>query len=270
MSAVVVHGRRPLVTVASLAVAVVVGGLLGSLAMLAPQLVVFWGFELVILGTATGILLGIVASRNGGSLVGAMFLASVTYGVVTVRTVLRAGHDPVVFVATVVFLVAGVAVPAGMLAYALGVRWRTGPWEDSLWAHLEWQRGSSRVLVGWTLGSGLLVGSLVLAQPVVNLGIVQFGLLVGGLLVAAACGWRGDGVGTALGVGVVSAVGVALAFALGTTLNAPFTVRPSARTVGMLLAFGLGGGAPLGVVGYVAGRAVREDARLTTGNLDGL
>lgn len=93
------------------------------------------------------------------------------------------------------------------------------PWEAALRSHLDGSRGGVRVIVGWTLVSALLVVSLVLARSVVDLGMVQFGLLVGGLLVAAACGW--------LRYGVVTAV--------------------------------LVGGPSVGVVGYLAGRVVRED-----------
>lgn len=252
----VVGGRHQQATLTAFVGAALGGVTLLTVGLLAPGVVVYWGFELTVAGTVIGGLVGLLAARAGSSLAAAVLLVFVPGAVVTLGSPGSLTFErPVVTLGTVLYVAGGAAIPVGMLAYAAGVRWRTGRWESSLRGHLGNGTGLVLVGIGWVLAASAVVyGSLIF--PWMNLGVVQFGLLVGGLLVAAGVGVRRAGVETATVVGMVGAALVALTWGLGITPG----IAPSLGTLGFVVGAAVVVGVPVGIVGYVAGRALRADA----------
>lgn len=263
----VIRGRNPSVTGGVLAASALAAAALFVLAIVAARLVVFRGFELAILFTLAGLAAGVVAARAGGSLlaaVAAVFAPNATLVALTGPGVGDAASAAVAL-GTVLYVAGGVAAPGGMLAYAAGVRWRTGPWEPLLRDHVFGGGWGVRPLVGWTAFACGVAAASAVAPGVVSLGVVQFCLLVGGLVVAAWCGSRTLGLATAVGVGTVGAAFVALAWTVGTGPTDEGLAALIGRIGAFLFGFGLFVGAPVGLVGYAAGRALRADATAGVG-----
>ena len=259
--ALALRGRRPRATLGSVAAAALAAAVLLGLSAVDPAPFVYRGTELSAVGTVLGVVAGVAAARVGASLAGAVALAAVPTAVVTLLTtggVLSptVAGDALVALGTVIYVAGGVAIPAGMLAYAVGVRSRTGAWA-SLEEHLSWNPRAGAVLVGWTLLATVVAAGSVLVPGVISQGVVQFGLLVGALAAATVGGSRALGVGTAVGCGVVGASFVAVAWTLGVV---PGPAERLAMTASFAVGFGLVVGVPVGLLGYTVGRALRADA----------
>lgn len=258
---VLVAGRRPRTTVGVVAGAVLVALAVAALAVVAARSTVVRGFELALLATAVGIALGVVAARYGGSLAAAVTAVFAPNAALQWLTggVAGSAYSLVVAFGTVVYVSGSVAVAGGLLAYAAGVRWRTGVWAASIGAHLGGDDDRWRLLGGWTVVVVGLVGAQLVAPAAVSLGLVQFATTSGGLVVAGWVGRRAVGLDLAVAVGVVGAAGLAFASLAGVVANAGATPAWLLRQAALVVGAGVVAGVPVGVTGYVAGRAVRVD-----------
>lgn len=254
-----VRGQHPRTTgLAAVAAVVVALGLL-ALAVSWPPFV-FFAFELLIGLVVLSFVGGSLTIRRGGSLLVAIWLVLIP--VVAVELLVPLVNDPIVpparlfeLLGSALYVGLGVAVPAGLLGYAAGVRSRTGPWESSLGDHLPTRlaRISPRTVVGWTGVVALVTAAL--SVHLLNLGTTWSVLLLGGLAVAVLAGARSRDATEAVVVGLVTGAGLGLTTSIGISGNdGGVSVLLAWTLVGGLLA-----GLPIGSLGYLAGRALEAD-----------
>lgn len=257
----VVWGRNRRVTA--------MGGLLAvAVAVALVALGLTWGafelfaFEILVGLIVVAILGGGLAARHGASPFGVIWVVLVP--VVTVELLVPAVGNPgltplrvLEFVGSALYVGLGVSVPAGLVAYSAGVRSTTGPWEDSVRAHLPTrpESVSFRTVAGWA--AFVILVTIFLEVRIVNLGIVWSVILLGGLGMAGIAGVRNRNSTEAMAVGVIAGAAFGLVSSLGfggsdLTLSSMLAMT----AVGTLVA-----GLPLGGLGYLGGRAFAAAAR---------
>lgn len=257
----IILGREPRTTqLVSVAGVIAVLGL-GFLAVTWSRFV-FVGFELIIGLTGLALVCGLVAVHRGASLLVSVWIVFVPVGAITflvpmVNNELSVTTSHLVeLIGATLYVGLGAAVPGGVLVYAAGVRARTGPWESSLENHLPTHPDSiSKTLVAVWLG-GVAITTATLSIHLVNLGFSWFVLLLGGLSLSVFAGTRHTDSTESVVLGLVTGAGLGLVSSIGFSANA---ADASLLAAWMLLA-AIIAGLPLGVLGYLAGRALTEDA----------
>lgn len=213
-------------------------------------------FEILVGYVIVAILGGALAARHGASPLAAIWVVLVPEVTVEflVRTVGNSGLTPLrVFelVGSALYVGLGVSVPAGLVAYSVGVRSATGPWEGSVRAHLpiRLESLSPRIVGGWA--AVVILVTIFLGVGIANLGIAWSVVLLGGLGMAGVAGVRNRNSTEAMAVGLLAGAAFGLVSSIGFGgSDATLSMMLTMTVVGALVA-----GLLVGTLGYLAGRA---------------
>lgn len=261
-------GRRPRVAARALALAAALVGIAVVLRVVAPSLLL--GVESALLAAVAGLLLAVGVGYYGESvLVGVLVAALPVFAVDAASTAVSEPATLGLAVQAVrgaAWYTLGVAVLlAGPSGYAIGalprLRDRAGGSEGGLGVHRSLARDHLPLLLAWgVVAGGVVVLGAVLPTPLLPSSVAASPILAGGgLVVAAALGYRGPGaLLSVVSAGIGLAAGLLL-FAGGFVHVDPETgARTAGRFAATLVLVGFAAGVPYGLVGYVVGRSVDD------------
>lgn len=261
----IVRGRQPRITYLATIIGAIIAFGLVALAIWWSAFV-FVSFELLIGLFIFALFGGSVAVRRGGSLLMSVWVIFAPVAAVTLLVPLVTNDLSVSLIQLIdvtgaaIYVGLATAVPGGLLAYTLGVRSRTGPWERSLGNHLPIHQEEISTIIASSWAGVVMLFTAGLSVHIVNLGITWSSLLLGGLVVAGFAGVRSENATESVVLGLVTGIGMGLSTTLGFSVNAVALVDIIAMSVLGAIVVGI----PIGILGYLAGRAILADSGMQT------